>query len=96
MLFSNNEFESNYNGIYPDENLYKFSFLGLSIEVHNKKFTTNFFDKRDAFLFHINRIPYLTSRNNLKILYASIGSEILPIARTTSNLINKLTLVIFC
>ena len=65
--FSNNEFESNYNDIYPDElglkqeneNLYKFLFLDLSIEVHDKKFTTNFFGKRDAFLFHINRIPYL-------------------------------------
>ena len=54
-----------------------------------KKSTANFFDKRDAFLFYLNRVPYLDINKESKMLYASIGPQILPIARTTSSLIIK-------
>ena len=42
-----------------DTDPFKASFLPLSIEVHDKKFTAKLFDERHTFLFHINRMPYL-------------------------------------
>ena len=68
-LFNNNEFQNNYNDIYPNELKLKKKndghckalFLDLSIEVHNKKFTTNLFDKIGTFFFYIDSIPYLKS-----------------------------------
>lgn len=55
------------------------------IELQNLQ--TNFFDKIDAFPFYINSMPYLDSNMLSKIFYASVGSEILRIARTTTDLI---------
>ena len=94
--FNNIEFESNYNDIYPDEpelkkeNSYpcKASFLDLSVEVRDSKFSTELFDKRDNLSLYINHMPYLDSNVPPKIYYASIGSEIVCIARTTTDLIN--------
>ena len=90
---NNTEFEKNYKEIYPEElalkkenlNPYKASFLDVSIQVQsNKTFSIKLFDKRDAFPFYINRMPYIDSNIPSKIFYACIGSEILRIARTTS------------
>ena len=53
----------------------KVSFLNISIEVLYRKFTTELFDKRDAFHFNINCIPYLNSNIPSEIFYASIFSD---------------------
>ena len=53
-IFNDNEFENNYNGIYPNvlelkkenEDLCKASSLDLSKEVNNGKYTTAQFTKR--------------------------------------------------
>ena len=50
--FNNEEFESSYKDIYPDElelekeneDPCKASFFGLSVEVHDRKCTTELFD----------------------------------------------------
>ena len=55
--------------IYPNElelkkendYLCKASFLNLSIEFHDSKFTIEVFYKRDTFSFYTNHIPYLDS-----------------------------------
>ena len=70
------------------ENPCKASSLDHTIEVQDKNFTTELFDKRDALPFYINRMPYLDSNIPSKIFYASIGSEVLRITRTTMGLIN--------
>ena len=51
----------------------------------SKKFNTCLFDKKDAFPLSIVRMPYLCSNMPSKIFYASVGSEILRLARTNSN-----------
>ena len=55
--FNDDEFENDYNDIYPgelelkkeNEDPCKASFLDLSIVVYDRKFKKNLFDKRDAF-----------------------------------------------
>ena len=57
--FNNNKFENYYKYIYlnelelekENEAPCKTSFLEHSVEVHDRKFTTELFDKKDAFLF---------------------------------------------
>ena len=48
----------------------KVLFLGLSTDVHDRKFTIFFFP------FHISHIPHLDSNTPSKIFYASVGSGI--------------------
>ena len=65
VLNDNLEFEKNYHEIYPPElelkkeniDNFKGSFLDLSITIHNNKFTTSLYDKRDDFRFSIVRMP---------------------------------------
>ena len=98
---NNDEFEKNYNLIYPDElelknenkDLCKASFLDLTIDVHDRKFTSNLFDKRYAFPFYISRMPNLDSNMPSKVFYTLIGSEILRIVRTTIDLIKNVLLI---
>ena len=70
MYFKQNEFENNHiKNIYLDELELKkenedtcvTSFLDLSIEVRDWKFTNELLDKRDVFLFFINGMPRLDS-----------------------------------
>ena len=70
MYFKQNEFEKNHiKNIYLDELELKkenedtcvTSFLDLSIEVRDWKFTNELLDKRDVFLFFINGMPRLDS-----------------------------------
>ena len=69
--------------------IYEDPFLYLSMEVHHRKFPTGLFDKRDAYPLYINCMSYLDSNIPSKIFNASIGSDILHIARTaTTDLIN--------
>ena len=101
--FNNNKFENSYNDIYPNklkfkkenENPCKALFLDLSIEFHDRKVTTELLNKRDAFSFYINCKPYFDSNILSKIFYASIGSEILHIAKTATDLINMIKRVNF-
>ena len=84
------------NEIYPDElkrekeneDPSKVLFLELSIEVQ--------FDKRDPFPFYINRMPHLDTNILFSVIFASIGSETLCIARATTNLSNMSSMLIFC
>ena len=68
-----------------NENLCKVSFLYLSVEVHNRKFTFELFDERDAFPFYVNGMHYLDSNIPSKTFYASVKSEILRIANVLDN-----------
>ena len=89
----NLEFKNNFKNIYPPElelkqeniSLNEASFLDLSIKIADGKFHTCLYDKRDAFPFSIVRMPYLSSNMPSKIFYASVGSEILRLARTNTS-----------
>ena len=70
MYFKQNEFENNHiKNICLDElelkkeneDICVTSFLDLSIEVRDWKFTNELLDKRDVFLFFINGMPRLDS-----------------------------------
>ena len=66
-------------------------FLDFSIEVPNLQ--RSFLIKKDPFPFYINNMHYLDSNIPSKIFYASVGLEILRIARTTTDLINMVICV---
>jgi len=91
-LNDNNEFENNFKQIYPEElelkkknvDPHEASFLDLKIKINNRSFSTKLFDKRDSFPFYINRMPFLDSNMPSKIFYSAVGSEILRIARATT------------
>ena len=99
--FNNDEYNNynNFNDIYLDELELKkedgescnTSFLDLPLEVHDRKFTTDLFDKRNAFPFLISCTSYLDSNILSNIFYASVGSEILHIAIKATDLINIVT-----
>ena len=69
--FNSREFENNFNNIYPDElelkkeneDPYEASFFE---EVHDRKFKTKLFGKRDAFLFILVTFPIWAVTNRLK------------------------------
>ena len=69
------------------------SFLELSKEVYIRKFATKLFHKRYVFPFCVYRIPYLHSIISCKIIYSSIGSDVLRIGRTTTYMLNMATSV---
>ena len=56
----------------------------LDIVLEDQKFNVKLFDKRDAFPFHIVRMPYRDSNMPSQIFYSSFGAEILRIARTST------------
>ena len=64
--------------------------MDISIEGYERKFTSELFYKRDFFPFQINFMLYFDSKKPYKIFYASIASEILLIASTTTDLTNML------
>lgn len=97
--FNNDVFNNNYNGIYPDELKSSkenegpcgASFLDLSMEVHDRKLTTDLFDKRDFFPFYINPMSYLDSNILSRKCFASFCSAILRIEKTTINPLDMVT-----
>ena len=103
--FNNDDFENNYNYIYPyllnpekvNKDLCKSSFfLDFSIEVYYWKFITKTFDEEDVFPLYINSVPYLDSNipfKKKKKNHDLVGSEILRIARTTKDMINMVLLI---
>ena len=62
--------------------------------IHDIKLTTKSFDKRDYFLFYINAMHYLDGNMPSKIFFASVNSDILRIAKTKTDLINKVTRIL--
>ena len=62
------------------------SFLDIEICIENNKFKYKHYDKRDDFPFSIVRMPFLNSNMPSKIFYASLGSEILRLGRTTNDI----------
>ena len=87
------EFERCYLNIYPVELELKkenqgtnnASFLDIDIFIHEKVFSLKLYDKRDAFPFSIVRLPFLSNNMPSRVFYATLGGELLRIARCTTN-----------
>ena len=63
----------------------------LAIEVHNRTFTTDWFDNSDAFPFYTNQMLYLHSNTPPKNAYGSIDPEILRYTRIATDLTDIVT-----
>ena len=89
------EFEKHFSEIYsPELELKKenvinthTSFLELDIQLSDRSFFTKLYDKRDAFGFHINRMPFKDSNIPNRMFYASASAEVLRIYRATHYLL---------
>ena len=72
LCINNNKFENNYKDIYLDELvLNRTLFIDPSIEIYDRKFTTNLFDKIYAFSLFINCMSYVDSSIPSKIFCTS-------------------------
>ena len=86
------EFENNITNIYPEELELKkenagyeqASFLDLNINISDNKFSLKLYDKRDDFNFKIVRMPFSSNNMPSRIFYSSYSSELLRIARCTT------------
>ena len=86
-------FEKSYLKIYPEEmelkkendGILSASFLDLDISIIDRRFDLKLFDKRDAFPFEIVRMPYLSNNMPSNIFYSTLSSELLRIARCTTD-----------
>ena len=85
-----NAFNESHQEIYPPELQFKCEHSGdyapfseLEITIVDGIFVYKLFDKRDAFLFFIVRMPNVSGNIPFHIFYGSIMSEILRIARST-------------
>ena len=86
------EFEKSHENIYPNELQLKCehkgdhaTFLELDITIVDGMFHYKLYDKRDAFPFHIVRMPDASGNLPHHVFYGSILSELLRIARATLN-----------
>ena len=61
------------------------SFLGIDLKIKEKETSTKLFDKRDSFSFEIVRIPFFNINRTSKIFYSFIGSNMVFLARNTSD-----------
>ena len=48
----------------------KTTFLDMNIDIVNNQFHTKLFDKRDAFGFHINKLPFKDSNIPHRMFYS--------------------------
>ena len=85
------EFGRSFHLIYPSDldlkcehNGTHATFLDLDISIIDGLFIYKLYDKRDAFPFHIIRMPDKKGNIPLHVFYGSIMSEFLRIARATS------------
>ena len=62
------------------------TFLELNILKSGQSFHTKLYDKRDAFGFHISRLPFKDSNIPNRMFYSTACAEVLRICRATSNL----------
>ena len=89
-----NEFEKYHSEIYPSELELKkenvinteTNFLELNITISDHSFHTKLYDKRDAFGFHVCRLPFKDSNMPKRMFYSSACAEVLRICRATSSL----------
>ena len=84
------EFGKVFKDIYPEELDLKIEhsgehadFLQLDITITNDIFVYKLYDKRDAFPFHIVRMPHKCSNIPQSIFYSALVGEFLRIARST-------------
>ena len=84
------EFGRIFKDIYPEELELKIehsglhaSFLNLDITIEDSTFVYKLYDKRDAFPFHIVRMPQISSNIPQSIFYSALVGEFLRIARST-------------
>ena len=89
-LNDSEEFQKSHHEIYPSELVLKCehqghhaTFLDLDITIKDGLFIYKLFDKRDAFPFHIVRMPDLSGNLPRHVFYGSILSETLRIARAS-------------
>ena len=93
------EFHNSHPEIYPkdltlnkeNENDDHATWYDLDITVVDGKFVTKLYDKRDSYHFNIVRLPYKNSNIPLSTFYATIGAEMLRIARATSGFFDFIT-----
>jgi hypothetical protein len=91
-LNDDGEFSKSYLEIYPPEMELKRenhdddsgSYLDLGLEIVDRQITSNLYDKRNAYNFSVVRFPYRSSNIPSKMFYATIGAEVLRIAKATS------------
>ena len=87
------EFENNIRNIYPKElelkkenvGYLEGSYLDIKAKIADNKFSLKLYDKRDDFDFDIVRMPFLSNNMPSNIFYSSFSSEILRIARCTTD-----------
>ena len=84
------EFGNSFKEIYPSELELKCehsglhaTFLDLEVNIVDSVFVYKLYDKRDAFPFHIIRMPDINGNIPSNIFYGSILSEFLKIVRST-------------
>lgn len=87
------EFGKVFKDIYPEELELKIehtgqhaNFLNLDISIEGDIFVYKLYDKRDAFPFHIVRMPHKCSNIPQSIFYSALVGEFLRIARSTLKL----------
>ena len=86
------EFEKNKGDIYPkylelkkeNEGHLQASYLDFDTKISNKLFSIKLYDKRDDFNFKIVRMPFLSNNMPSSIFFSSYSSELLRIARCTT------------
>ena len=89
LCLNNPSFESEISNIYPEqlklkrttEAIDRLSYLDLELSIRDKKFSSDVFDKRDAFNFHIVNFPYLDSNIPSKPAYGVYISQLVRIGR---------------
>ena len=87
-----NEFEKNKGDIYPkylelkkeNEGHLQASYLDTEVKITNNQFSIKLYDKRDDFNFKIVRLPFLSNNMPSRIFFSSYSSELLRIARCTT------------
>ena len=60
-------------------------FVGIDLDIKDNKILTKHNDKRDSFTSEIASRPFFNNNVPSKVFYSSIGSEILRLARNTSD-----------
>ena len=98
------EFSNSYGDIYPKDLQLKCehkgtqaTFLELDITIKDGVFSYKLYDKRDAFPFHIVRMPDISGNIPNHVFYGSVYSELLRIARATlsyEDFLNKAKILI--
>ena len=91
-LNDDGEFSKSYREIYPEEmELQKENagdqsapYLDMGFSISASIMTSILYDKRNAFKFSVVRLPYKCSNIPSKMFYATIGAEVLRIAKATS------------